>query len=69
MEGVCSLRFRHKTATAVADRVAMKKTDSLLRLNAMFFALSFPAEAQEPKVYRVGENSRTRRRLLLSTGA
>ena len=55
MEGVCSAQVHAQNKHSGDDRDAMKKNIFCLALGAMLFALCFSAEAQEPKVYCVGE--------------
>ena len=55
MEGVCSAQVQAQNKHSGGDRDAMKKNIFCLALGAMLFALCFSAEAQQPKVYRVGE--------------
>ena len=63
MEVVCSTQVQAQNKHSGGDRDAMKKNIFCLALGAMLFALCFSAEAQQPKVSRVGE-TRIRGRLL-----
>jgi hypothetical protein len=63
MEGVCSAQVQAQNKHSGGDRDAMKQNIFCLALGAMLFALCFSAEAQQPKVYRVGETL-IRKRLL-----